>query len=403
MIIKLAWRNIWRNKRRTILTALTLTIGVVALSMMLTLAAGMVERMIRVATHSRIGDAQIHAAHYLETQDETLTIPSTTALLEQARKLPDVKDATARSIGIGVLSIADRTSGIQLLGIDPEHEKNITNWSERIVDGEYISEPGQVMMGSHLAEKLEVEVGSKMILTAANVTTGETTAELVRVKGLLYTGDVATDRQAAIVHLDMAQKMMGTRGQAHEIVLKLNIPIEQREPIEAIIAPLKRDGISVEPWQTMNPIVAQMKGLMESYMDVMVVVLFMILAFGLINTISMSLLERMREFGVMRSLGTSGSMLAKLIVTEAAFLGFIGAVPGIVCGLLISQLLVTYGLDFAGTTAYGMEFREPIYGQLDIPGTVRVAVMFVILTTLVSLFTAIRAARLEPVEAMRGG
>ena len=137
--------------------------------------------------------------------------------------------------------------------------------------------------------------------------------------------------------------------------------------------------------------------------DPMVVVLFMILAFGLINTISMSLLERMREFGVMRSLGTSGSMLAKLIVTEAAFLGFIGAVPGIVCGLLISQLLVTYGLDFAGTTAYGMEFREPIYGQLDIPGTVRVAVMFVILTTLVSLFTAIRAARLEPVEAMRGG
>ncbi|MEC9396109.1 MAG: ABC transporter permease, partial [Myxococcota bacterium] len=120
-----------------------------------------------------------------------------------------------------------------------------------------------------------------------------------------------------------------------------------------------------------------------------------------INTLSMSLMERTREFGVMRALGTSGKSLAGQITAEAFYLGLIGAIPGILLGLFFSYLLATYGFNLGETTAYGMSFSEPIYGEVHPWSTIRSAIIFTLLTAAVSLFTAIRASRLDPVEAMR--
>lgn len=401
MIWKMAWRSVWRNKRRTLITASTLMIGVAVMSAMLSLVTGMNNRIVRNVTQSRLGEAQIHQTDYRETQDEKLVIEDTDALLEKARGLDKVKSAAPRTIGMGMLVIGDRSRGVTLLGIDPKQEQATTNWQDRLVKGEYIDAPGQVMIGAYQAEKMEVEVGAKMVLTVANVYTGEATMELVRVKGLLATGDVAIDRQTALIHIDMAQRMMGTKGKAHEIALRVDVDADRREEIAQAIKPLERDGVVVEPWQDINLMISEMQRLTETFTNAMVFALFFILSFGIINTLSMSLMERTREFGVMRALGTSGKSLAGQITAEAFYLGLIGAIPGILLGLFFSYLLATYGFNLGETTAYGMSFSEPIYGEVHPWSTIRSAIIFTLLTAAVSLFTAIRASRLDPVEAMR--
>ncbi|MEM1347699.1 MAG: FtsX-like permease family protein [Myxococcota bacterium] len=398
----MAWRNVWRNPRRTLITATSIMLGVMLVSAMGGLGNGMTKRMVRNATDDLAGHAQIHAATYTDTKDETLVIEEYADVLEQARSLDDVTVATPRVLGFGILAIADRSRGVTLMGIDPKHEARTTTWDERVVEGAYLDAPGQVMLGKYLADKLDVELGSKMVLTAADVHTGEATTELVRVKALLHTGSVAVDRNTAIVHIEMAQKMMGLPDSAHEIVLRLGVDTRDPEVVHEAIAPLRRDGFDVEPWHEINKVVAELMKIMDVYIYIMTIVLFIILAFGIINTISMALLERMREFGVMRALGTSGAQLAKLVVTEAFYLGLVGAVPGILAGLGASWLLVVYGLDFSGTTAYGMEFKDPIYGEINIFATIFAAVVFTLLTAVVSLYAAWRASRVDPVEAMRG-
>jgi ABC-type lipoprotein release transport system permease subunit len=403
MIWAMAWRNIWRNRRRTIITASALGLGVAMMSGMFALTDGMVDRIVRIVTDSRLGEAQVHAESYRETRDETLVIEDTPAILKRVEELKDITMAAPRVWGEGILSIADRTTGIAIAGIDPKIEPLLTNWENRLIDGSYLRGPNQVMLGHELAKRLDVVVGVKMVITVANIYTGEPTTELVRVQGILRTGDAELDRQTALVQLEMAQRMLGIPNKAHEIALRVNVSNRGDEAaIEKVIEPLKVAGIVVSPWHQINKMVAQMHRMMDKWMNGIVYFVFLIISFGVVNTISMSLLERKREFGVMRALGTSGVNLASQVVVESFWLGVVGAVPGVILGILLSWLSAEYGYDFSGTTAYGMSFSEPIYGTVNIMSTIRVALTFTLLTTLVSVFSASRAARIDPVEAMRG-
>jgi putative ABC transport system permease protein len=403
MIWIMAWRNIWRHRRRTLITASGLALGITVMSWMFTLSDGFVDRMIRVVTASRIGEAQIHAHNYLQTQDETLLIKNVDDLLSKAEQLSEIAVATPRVLGMGVLSIADRSRGVHIMGIDINREKQATNWEQRLLHGHYIAQSNHIMLGVALAKKLDIEVGSKILITAANIYTGEPITELVWLTGILNTGDAQLDRQTVIIDLKLSQKMLGVTNQAHEITLRLSLDDRRDQvAIEQAIKPLESTGLVVESWHELNKMIAQVSRMMSTWLDAVVYFLFMIIAFGVVNTISMSLLERKIEFGVMRALGGSGKSLAGLVVIESMWLGVVGAIPGIILGLAISEYTAVYGYDFTGTTAYGMTFTEPVYGKVNVWGTVHTAIIFTLLTTLTSLLSAFRASRIDPVEAMRG-
>lgn len=399
-IIKLAWRNLWRNRRRTLLTALALGLSVLMMSLALGLMDAMMDKVVRTATLSRLGHAQIHDRDYAATFDETKTIANAEQWLKRVRQASGVKHATARVVSVGLLAIADRSQGVQVLGVDPIHEKGVTAWQDRL-KGRYLKGPGEVLLGVEVAKKLDVEVDSKVVMTVANVHTGEPTTELLRVVGVLSSGDAQIDKGVAIITLPRAQAMMGLPDAAHEISIITTAPSISKLAIEQVIAPLRQDKVVVRPWHEINKMVSQALLMQEKWMGVFVVIVFILISFGIVNTIAMSLLERTREFGVMRAVGTEPKQMFGLIVAEAAWLGIVGAMPGAVLGIGLCALLSQKGLHLTSASAYGVSFKEPLFIRPDVWGTLEVALIFTCLTILTSVVSAWRAARLKPVDALR--
>jgi ABC-type lipoprotein release transport system permease subunit len=401
LVLKLAWRSIWRNRTRTLITTLGIMVGVMMVVFSAGFAVGFSEKMVRASTQSRSGEAQLTATGWAKTLEETNAIGGLGELLERVDASPKVEAAAPRIVGFGLISIGSRSRGVQLLGVDPAREKEVTNWETRLVDGEYLLEPGDMMIGAKLAEDLEVEVGAKLILTGADVNTGEAATELVRVRGLLVTGDNGLDEGAAIVHIAQAQRVTGLEDSAHVIALDVAANTLEPEVIEADIAPFASEAVEARSWRQINGMIAQVHEMMGAYMDLVLFMIFLIISFGIVNTISMSLLERKHEFGVMRAIGTSPWQLAGQIVAEAFFLGLVGAVPGMLAGLGLNAYYARVGMNFSEMNAYGMTFVDPIYTLVDVPGAVRTAVIFTILTALAATVSAVRVARLKPVDAMR--
>lgn len=400
MTLKLAWRNIWRNGRRTVITAAAIGLGVASLVATWALVDGMFGRMVNVATASMSGDAQIHAPEYRTTFDERLVLADPAPALAAARAI-DGATAAPRVFGNGLLAIGDRAQGVRLIGIDPAVERKVTNWADRMAAGRYLEGPGEIMVGVELAEKMELEIGTRLVLTMADIETGEARAEALRIVGFLQTGDQGLDKQGAIVALGLAQRMMGIGEAIHEIAIDLPGATDQKAVVDRLIDPLRAEGREVVAWQEVNAMLASLLDLQGVYMGIFIAIIFFIISFGIVNTLAMSLAERMHEFGVLRALGTTPGRLGGLILTEAGCLGIVGAVPGALVGVALTLYLGRVGIDMSGTSQYGVNFNDPLYPVLDPIDPIWLAALFVLLTVLVAGVSAWRAARVQPVEAMR--
>lgn len=401
--LSLAWRNIWRNGRRTVITATALGLGVAAIVVVVSMTAGMFDRMIGVATRAMSGDAQIHATGYRETRDERLVLADPP--LDAARALTADGRPTAaapRVFGTALVAIGDRSQGVRLIGVDPAAERQVTHWAERLADGRYLQDPGEVMVGADLARKMELELGTRLVATMADIETGEARAEALRIVGVLSTGDTTLDAGAVIVDIGLARRMMGLGARAaHEVALALPIDSGEQARVDRFVAPLAAGGREVVAWHVVNPAVSTMVDLQVVYLGIFIGVVFLIVAFGIINTLAMSLAERRHEFGVLRAIGTSPRRLAGLVLCEAGSLGLVGAVPGALIGVALTLWLGHVGLDMTGVSQSGVTFTDPLYPVLDPIDPIWIAALFTALTTAVAGFSAWRTGRIEPVEAMR--
>ncbi|MBW1713233.1 MAG: ABC transporter permease, partial [Deltaproteobacteria bacterium] len=267
--------------------------------------------------------------------------------------------------------------------------------------GSYPSRPEQVLLGQYLAEKLELTAGSKLVLTLAQVGSGEMNSLLVRVAGLVFTGNPGLDERAVIAPLALVQKALGLPGGIHEIALQLKAKGVEREHLAPLVKPLSGPGLEVVLWQELAPAVASMMELMGFYMALTVAIIFGLVALGIVNTMSMALLERFREFGVLRALGTSPLRLAGLILAEAGSVGLVGAAIGLAVGVSATAFFGIYGINMGSVEAMGVSFRSAIYPHLKFIDAAVMVVVFLALTPLVALGPALKAAKVEPVRALR--
>lgn len=405
IVFKLAFRNIHRNIRRTLISMTAIGCGLAALlfhqSFVIGFQVSFVENSVRI--HS--GHIQIHKEGYQRQKKLELKIDEPEAVSELLDKTEGVEAYSQRVNFRGLVSSAENSGGVLAFGIEPENEMNVTRIFQKMKAGRYLStgDDTSILIGTTLAEDLAVGLGDKVVIMTQAVD-GSIGAELFRVRGLFETGNPQFDEGVVYVTKKAAQGLL----EMGEAVTEFAIITEDRESVESAMGRLSAQpatrGLEVLSWKEISPHLVQLIDLQSSGLLIILAIVFFIVSIGVINTMLMSVMERIREFGVMLSLGTRPYLIVSLIITEAFYLGIMGLVFGSVLGFSAVYYFHVHGIDLSSYSE-AMATLAPgeavIYPMVSLKYTAISALAVMVTSLFASLYPAFKAARLTPVAAMR--
>ncbi len=401
--LKIAWRNIFRNKRRTVITGIAIGLGLASLIFTDALVKGMTKNMIETVTSSFIGSGQIHSEDYKKSKTVTDTIVNYTGLKEKLRASEEIRAWAPRLMAMGMISSSANYTQMLLWGIDINREKVVSEIDENIVKGEYLDSIGEksVLIGKDLAEDLEVGLGDRVVVSVAEAGTGDISRAMLRVKGIFNTGTDEMDKVMVFVDRKNAEEIMGVRSTAHEIVLDLKDQKIALDSTHHLWEYLSEGGNIAEGWPG---IMESLKGVLDMSdfsTGIIMVILFGIVSLIIVNTLFMSLYERIFEFGVMRAVGTRASALWRIIIYEAGSLAVVSCIIGTVIALLVTWIYSIYGIDYRGIEVSGVTIQEKIYPVMTISQYIIYPVIAVVFTALAGIYPAVHAAMISPAKALR--
>jgi ABC-type lipoprotein release transport system permease subunit len=401
--IKLAWRNVLRNKRRTLLAGLAVGIGLAALIFSDALMIGMGHNMIASATSSFLGEGQVHRRGFRATGDVHLWINGIDEVVAALENDSVVTHFAERVVTAGMIASASNATAISLVGIDPAAEPDLSQVDEAIEAGEYLTGEGdrEILIGSDLADLLDVGLGDRLVVTAARAGTGDLGQQMFRVSGVFRFQVRELDRQMAFVPIDVAREMLSLGRNAHEIAVRFVSTDIGRNEHHPFFSRYSQDGNEAVGWTELLPQLEKALELSRFSTWLVGVLLFGVVSLGIVNALFMSLYERMFEFGVMRAIGTHPAGMARLIVLEAASLAVISCGIGGLLGLAVVALTGVVGIDYTGIEFAGVTFRRLLYPVLRTEQFTLYPLSVFLFTLVVSLYPALFAARLKPAEAMR--
>ncbi|MBD3347278.1 MAG: FtsX-like permease family protein [Chitinivibrionales bacterium] len=403
IFLKLAWRNMFRNKRRTFIAGSAIGIGLASLIFTDAMIIGMQENMIRSGTAPFLGEAQIHAEGFRATREVENTINNTQSVLHELENDTLVDHSAPRAMGIGMVTSPANLGQVVIWGIDPEKERYLSKIDDAIVEGEYLDtgDKRQILIGKKLAERLEVGTGDRVVATLAKAKTGELSQELFRVGGIYHFNIDEFDKGMAFVTLNKAQDMLGIGDDVHEIAIDLAKGDIVHNKDHPFWDKYSRHGNETAGWPELLPQFSAILQMTDLSLIILAVILFGVVALGIINTLFMSLYERMFEFGVMRAVGTRPFALWRMVVYEACSLAVLSSILGIVLGFGITYIVSKTGIDYRGIEFSGVTIQELIYPQLTVSQFIIYPVFVLIFTGIVGMYPATYAARLNAAEAMR--
>lgn len=403
LYIKLAWRNIFRNKRRTVITGIAIGIGMASLIFVDALIIGMEENMVKSATASFLGEGQIQAQGFRQMGEVENTIKNLEWVVLNLKKENIVRHFTLRTMSLGMITSPSNVSSLNLVGINPDTEQYLSQIDEAIVTGNYFKDGKErdIVIGNKLAEILEVGLGDRVVVTVAQAKSGDLSQEMFRVSGIYRFNIDEMDRGMAFIRLEKAQEMLGLDGDAHEIALKFSNPDYGRDESLPFWNKYSKSGNEAIGWTKFLP---QLKAAMElsSFSTYLIgIILFGIIALGIVNTLFMAIYERMFEFGVLRAIGTRPFGIARLIIFEAGSLAVISISFGIILGFVVNYITSYTGIDYTGIEYAGVTIRELIYPVTKVKQFVFYPFWVFVFTLLVSIYPAVYAARMSAIKAMR--
>lgn len=401
--IKLAFRNLLRNKRRSFIAGTGIGLGLASLIFVDALIIGMERNMVETATATFLGDGQIQREGFRDTLQAELTINRLDRVIENLEQEEIVKRFSLRTMTYGTIASPANFSSIEIVGIDPASEKHISEVDEAIVQGSYFEGENarDIVIGTKLAKLLEVDLGDRLVVTLAQAGTGDLSQELFRVSGIFKFNMTEMDRAMVFVRLPKAQEMLGIGENAHTIVLGLDDPEFGLDDSFFLWEKYSKYGNESFGWTQILPQVKTAFELSRFSTYILGLILFGIVALGIINTLFMSLYERMFEFGVLRAIGTRPFGIGQMIVYEAAALAVLSIVLGSILGLIITYSTALVGIDFRGIEYVGVTFRRLLYPTLTVRQFIEYPLWVFVFTTLVGLYPARYAAKMLPSTAMR--
>jgi ABC-type lipoprotein release transport system permease subunit len=403
--MKLAFRNLFRNKRRTAIASIAISVGLASLIMFDATLIGMNNNMIQSATESFMGEGQIHAVGFQDAYEVEKTINGLQDLTQRLQHDERVAHYSMRTLNIAMLTSPTNVSSVTMVGIDPDKEQYLSQTDEAIVKGDYFqSNTGrEILIGTKLAELLQVDLGDRVVLTTAQAYSGDLIQEMFRISGIYYFNIDEMDKAMVFIRLKKAQQMLGIGSDVHEIAITFNDQSIGMNRSSQFWSDIKTKGNVAEGWLELMP---EMRSALEmsGYAKLIVgLILFSLVSLGIINTLFMSLHERMFEFGVMRAVGTRPFSIGKLITLEASALAALSSVMGIALGFAVTYWFTVKGIDYSGIEYAGVTMREALYPVMKFSQFVLNPLYVFAFTILVSLYPAVVAARLKPAQAMRRG
>jgi len=401
--LKLAWRNLFRNKRRTFIAGTAIGIGLASLIFVDALVIGMEKNMIHSATSSYLGEGQIHRAGYREANEVELVINNLDDVLSRLNNEEIVAHFTRRAMSFAMITAPANVSSVSLIGIHPPTEQHLSQIDEALVEGSYFRGDNQrdILIGSRLAEILEVAIGDRVVLTVAQAHTGDLSQEMFRVSGIFHFNVNEMDRGMAIIRLEIAQSMLGLDNDVHQIALTFTDEKYGQDKNLPFWREYSTAGNEALSWTELLPQLQAAFELSQFSTLIVGIILFGVVTLGIINTLFMSLHERMFEFGVLRAVGTRPSAMAALILFEAAALAVVSIILGTILGLVITSIFAHVGIDYTGIEYVGITFRELLYPVLQVDQFIIFPFWVFVFTVIVGLYPAVYAARMKPADAMR--
>lgn len=408
MIPILAWRNLWRNPTRTLVLIGAIALGVWAGLFMTGFATGMIKSYISNAIDQIVSHIQIHHPKFSEDQDVKFMLDQPDQYAAEIAQREEVKAVVVRTLATGMISSAKGARGIKVKGINPEQESAVTGLDQRIVEGEYFAgkRKNELLISRAIAEKLKVKIRSKLVLNMQDLE-GEITPAAFRVVGIFHTGNKPFDEGHVFVQRkDLNRLLTLTSGDqvdptslGHEIAMLLH----DTKNIPTVQAAITKPDWKVENYREISPDLELYESQMEFVSTIYLSIIMLALTFGIINTMLMAVLERIRELGMLMGIGMNKLKVFLMIMLEAVFLGAVAAPIGLLLGSLTIYFLGQSGLDLSmysdSLEMYGM---SPIV-YFDVPSKVywQIPVFVACTAILAALYPAYKAIKLKPVEAIR--
>ncbi len=401
LILKMAFRNVLRHKRRSLLTALMISGGFVLFSLSQGISEGTYGSIIEMFTSMHTGDVQIHKTGYLQRSSLYKTINNASDLKAFLKRMEFVKSFTER-VYSPVLSFAGaKTSGAIVMGINPVMETVSTTLAKQVKEGSFVplNPSKKIVIGRGLADVLKVKLNDEISLIGQGAD-GSIANENFRVIGITGKNNSSFGKMHCIMHIKDAQDFLSLGSRIHEIAIVLNNHKDARERAEDIKLEFNDKSIDIDPWQIIEKEIytamrADRKGADISNFIIMIIVLM-----GVLNTILMSILERTREFGVMKAIGASPRNIFTLIMTEVILLGAGSIFIGIIASLGVNYYLSIHGIPITPIAYGGIKFTQ-IISTVDPKIIWQPAIIFLSAIFLTGMFPAFRAARIVPVEALK--
>lgn len=403
MLFVIAWRNIWRNKARSLVIISSVTVGLWAGVFIVALYNGMAADRIRIVVQEEISHLQIHHPAFLEDYEAQYIAGEATILEKKIGELSGIKAISARSLTRGMLANANSSAGVLIIGIDPAAEAATTMLKEKMLEGDFFAsgKRNPVLIGKKLAERFNITIGSKVVLTITDKD-NNLTAGAFKVNGIYQSKNASLDEMNLYVQRQDLNALLATPDAVHEVAILL----EKDEMLPTIQAKLQAilPDLKTENWRQISP----ESDLITSYTSqsaiIIVAIIMIALAFGIVNTMLMSVLERTREIGMLMALGMRKERLVAMIIGETCMLTMIGVPFGLLLAWTTVEWFSRKGIDisvFADEVMSDFGFSTVLYPVLPWDNVFQVVIIVICAALLASINPAIKTVRLKPVEAIK--
>lgn len=403
LIANIAWKNIWRNRFRSVIIMSAITLGIYAGLFLVAFSKGMTIQRISAALNTEISHIQIHMPDFLIKQDVKMVISPVDLIEKTLDSNPLIVGYSSRIVMNSIASSAETGANVKINGIDPAHERKVSDIFTKITDGNFFETNARnpVLVSQKLAEKLKLSLNSKIVLQIQDLH-GNISPAAFRIIGLFRTNNSMYDEYTVFTHRKDLYPLTGLDStKANEIAVQLNDYLLSNQ--EAGLLQKQFTSLEVKSWSQRSIMLGYLNDAMDQYLYIIMVIILLALLFGIINTMMMAILERIRELGMLMAIGMNKRQIFSMIVGETVMLSLTGAMVGIAFGLITIRYFGRVGIDLSiwGKGFEKLGYDPVVYTSIDHFFVFMVVILVVATGIVSSIFPALKAIHLKPVDALK--